>query len=270
MARISISQAAAQFGVSRRTVERWIRDGRLTAIPDAKDGRQRLVDPETVQLLIGQMPKRRAKPTVLEASGNPLPSGDDGHERVENKLAPVEIQYSQAIDKALMQVYEQHRRLLSRLDNDAVPALTLEDLRVGPLGRDLQRLAAYARGQVSEPGNLVLAAVDAVLQVLYWPAAALDYTVPRVFWDTDLGRMLNRARLRAYTPNELVSIDDAARTFGVTTPTIYRWMDDRVLGWVRDDENGRTWVVRRDIDNLKRVAAEVAARQTMPERALAS
>jgi excisionase family DNA binding protein len=267
MTRISISQAAAQFGVSRRTVERWVRDGRLTAIPDAKDGRQRLVDPETVQLLIRQMPKRRAKAMVLEASGNPTPRGDD---RVENDLAPVEIQDSQAIDKALVQVYEQHRRLLSRLDNDAVPALTLEDLRVGPLGHDLQRLAAYAQGQVSEPGNLVLAAVDSVLQVLYWPAAALDYTVPRVFWDTDLGRMLNRARLRAYKPNELVSIDDAARTFGVTTPTIYRWMDDRVLGWVRDDENGRTWVVRRDIDNLKRVAAEVAARQTMPERALAS
>src|SRR5688572_16250486 len=71
MTRISISQAAAQFGVSRRTVERWIRDGRLTAIPNAKDGRQRLVDPDTVQLLIGQMPKRRAKPIVLEASGNP-------------------------------------------------------------------------------------------------------------------------------------------------------------------------------------------------------
>jgi hypothetical protein len=45
----------------------------------------------------------------------------------------------------------------------------------------------------------------------------------------------------------------------VTRPTIYRWMDDRTLNYVRDDMSGRTFVVRRDIDNLKRVAAELSA-----------
>ena len=52
---------------------------------------------------------------------------------------------------------------------------------------------------------------------------------------------------------------EAAQQLGVTRPTIYRWMDDRTLNYVRDDMSGRTFVVRRDIDNLKRVAAELSA-----------
>ena len=99
-------------------------------------------------------------------------------------------------------------------------------------------------------------AIDSVLQLLFWPAAAEDYSVPRTFWDTDLGRMLALAKYRAYEPTELVSIGNAAQQLGVTRPTIYRWMDDRTLNYVRDDMSGRTFVVRRDIDHLKRVAQE--------------
>ena len=76
--------------------------------------------------------------------------------------------------------------------------------------------------------------------MLFWPAAAEDYTVPRSFWDTDLGRMLALAKYRAYDPTELVSIGSAAQQLGVTRPTIYRWMDDRTLNYVRDDMSGRT------------------------------
>jgi ABC-type ATPase with predicted acetyltransferase domain len=42
----------------------------------------------------------------------------------------------------------------------------------------------------------------------------------------------------------------------VTRPTIYRWMDERTLNYVVDDMTGRTFVVRRDIENLRRVAEE--------------
>jgi excisionase family DNA binding protein len=101
----------------------------------------------------------------------------------------------------------------------------------------------------------VLQAIDSVLQVLFWPAAADDYMVPRSFWDTDLGRMLALAKYRAYDRAELVSIGSAAQQLGVTRPTIYRWMDDRTLNYVRDDMSGRTFVVRRDVDMLRQVAA---------------
>ena len=167
--------------------------------------------------------------------------------------------FQAAIDDALQLVYSQHHRLISQLHPESFRELTLVELREGPLGQDLQRLAALARDEVREPKDLVLSAIDSVLQILFWPAAADDYMVPRSFWDTDLGRMLAFAKFRAYDRTELVSIGNAAQQLGVTRPTIYRWMDDRTLNYVKDDMTGRTFVVRRDIDNLKRVAAELAA-----------
>ena len=165
--------------------------------------------------------------------------------------------YQEVLDNALQLVYSQHHRLVSQLYPEAFRPLTLEQLRNGPLGQDLQRLARLALGQTREPKEQVLEAIDSVLQLLFWPPAAEDYTVPRSFWDTDLGRMLALAKYRAYDPSELVSIGNAAQQLGVTRPTIYRWMDDRTLNYVRDDMSGRTFVVRRDIEQLKRVAQEL-------------
>jgi excisionase family DNA binding protein len=168
--------------------------------------------------------------------------------------------FQAAIDNALQLVYSQHHRLISQLHPDSFRELTLAELRAGPLGQDLERLAALARDEVrNPPKDLVLSTIESVLQILFWPAAAEDYTVPRSFWETDLGRMLALAKFRAYDRTELVSIGHAAQQLGVTRPTIYRWMDDRTLNYVRDDMTGRTFVVRRDIDNLKKVAAELAA-----------
>jgi excisionase family DNA binding protein len=165
--------------------------------------------------------------------------------------------YQEVIDQALQLVYSHHHRLLTRLYPQALQSLTMDQLRAGPLGHDLSRLATLARGQTREPKDQVLQAIDSVVQLLFWPAAADDYSVPRSFWDTDLGRMMALAKYRAFEPSELVSIGNAAQQLGVTRPTIYRWMDDRTLNYVRDDMSGRTFVVRRDIENLKRVALEL-------------
>ena len=164
--------------------------------------------------------------------------------------------YQDVIDQALQLVYSHHHRLVSQLYPAAFKPLSLEQLRQGPLGQDLERLAALARGQIREPKERVLSAIESVVQLLFWPAAADDYTVPRSFWYTELGRMMALAKYRAFDPAELVSIGNAAQQLGVTRSTIYRWMDDRTLNYVRDDMSGRTFVVRRDIDNLKRVAME--------------
>jgi excisionase family DNA binding protein len=169
--------------------------------------------------------------------------------------------YQEVVDQALQLVYSHHHRLMTQLNPAALTSLTLDQLRSGPLGQDLMRLAELARGQRRENKEDVLTAIESVLQVLFWPIAAEDYTVPRSFWDTDLGRMLALAKYRAYEPAELVSIGTAAQQLGVTRPTIYRWMDDRTLNYVRDDMSGRTFVVRRDIDHLKRVAADLAAQE---------
>lgn len=163
-------------------------------------------------------------------------------------------EYQDVVDQALQLMYSHHHRLISQLHPAAFTPLALEQLRQGPLGQDLIRLSRLARGQAKEDKDEVLDVINSVLQLLFWPAAADDYTVPRSFWDTDLGRMLALAKYRAFAPAELVSIGNAAQQLGVTRPTIYRWMDDKTLNYVRDDMSGRTFVVRGDIDNLKKVA----------------
>ena len=45
----------------------------------------------------------------------------------------------------------------------------------------------------------------------------------------------------------------------MTRPTIYRWMDEKQLNYVRDDMSGRTFVVRRDIERRKEIEAELGA-----------
>ncbi len=167
--------------------------------------------------------------------------------------------YQDVVDQALQLIYSHHHRLISQLHPAAFQPLSLDQLRQGPLGQDLRRLSALARGEVREPKEGVLEAIESVLQLLFWPAAADDYSVPRSFWDTELGRMMALAKYRAFEASELVSIGNAAQQLGVTRPTIYRWMDDRTLNYVRDDMSGRTFVVRRDIDNLRRVAMEMSA-----------
>jgi excisionase family DNA binding protein len=167
--------------------------------------------------------------------------------------------YQMVMDNALQLVYSHYHRLVTQLAPETFQSLSLDQLRGGPLGQDLLRLARLARGQVREPQELVLEAIDSVLQLLFWPVAADDYTVPRSFWDTDLGRMLALAKYRAYDQSELVSIGNAAQQLEVTRPTIYRWMDEKRLNYVRDDMSGRTFVVRRDIDHMKTVELEYEA-----------
>jgi excisionase family DNA binding protein len=165
--------------------------------------------------------------------------------------------YQAIIDQTLQLVYSHHHRLAAQLapDRAAGRVLTVGELRQGRLGDDLRRLSLLAAGQVQEPQARVLAAIESVVQVLFWPSATADYFVPRSFWDTELGRMLALAKYRAFAAEDLISIGEAAQRLGVTRPTIYRWLDDRSLDSVRDDLSGRTFVLRRGIDRRRQAAA---------------
>lgn len=164
--------------------------------------------------------------------------------------------YRKAMDDALLLVYSHHHRLMRRLHPDTVRKLEIEDLRAGPMGQDLDKLSAIAQGETREERERVLEAIESVLQMLFWPPGSDAYQVPRSFWETELGRMISMAKFRSYEPADLVSIGNAAQQLGVTRPTIYRWMDDRTLGYVRDEMSGRTFVVRDDVDVLRQHSSE--------------
>lgn len=174
------------------------------------------------------------------------------------------LDYQRVIDEALQLLYTHHYRLMVRLLPRVVEQLNLsgtelrDELRQGPLGQILQRLAAIAQGKVVEQRERILENIELVLQLLFWAPGSEDYSVPRSFWESPLGRLLSQAKFRAYEPGELVSIGRAAQDLGVTRPTIYRWMDERKLEYVRDEHSGRTFIIRRDVENLRRQLRESA------------
>lgn len=179
-----------------------------------------------------------------EASWEPFPEISDADNAI--------------IDEALQFAYSHAYRVADRLLPGMIASPGLADLRDGPLGRDLRRLVAVARGVRAEDRETVFAAVESILQLFFWPALASDYSVPRDFWETELGRVLARAKARAIRRDEVVSIAEAARRLGVARPTVYRWVDARLLGAIRDEPSGRTFVLRRDVDRM--AAAMIADR----------
>jgi excisionase family DNA binding protein len=163
----------------------------------------------------------------------------------------MELNYNEIIDAALRIVYSQYYRLGQKLSTRPPQVLRIEELRQGLLGQELRFLADVASQRQSASADEVFAAIDAVLQALFWPPAPDEFQVPRTFWDTELGSMLSLAKLRCYSTTDLVGIGEAANMLGVSRPTVYRWMDDGVLDYVRDDLSQRTFLIRGSIREIK-------------------
>jgi excisionase family DNA binding protein len=178
----------------------------------------------------------------------------------------VDTIHQPAIDQALAVLDRDRQRLADRLGIPGAALPSSEQLRAGPLGQDLRRLALVADGRLREPAERVLSAIASVLGLLFWPAGGDEVAVPRAFWATNLGRMLARAKYRAFAGEALVGIAAAARQLGVSRPTIYRWMEDGSLDHVRDDRSGRTFLLRRGVDERERIAAALRADGHDPER----
>lgn len=252
---VTIAEAAERTGFHRRTIERWIGAGLLTVIVSEADRRKRLVNLSEVEALAHASARHR-RPDPPPSPEREIVSPKESEDDAESGLAwhSIPSDWQEVIDNILQLIYSYDHRVVSMIYPDAFRSLSLDQLRRGPCGRHLLHLARLADGQIQEPAGRVEKTVDSVLQLLFWPAAADDYVVPREFWDTDIGRMLSRAKYQAYKPEELLSIGQAADRLSVVRPTVYRWMDEGTLRYVRDDETGRTYIVRRDFDQLMRLA----------------
>jgi excisionase family DNA binding protein len=163
----------------------------------------------------------------------------------------MELGYNEIIDAALRIVYSQYYRLGQKLSTRPPQVLRIEELRQGLLGQELQYLADVASQRTGADPDAVFAAIDSVLQALFWPPAPDDFQVPRAFWDTQLGAMLSLAKLRCYSTADLMGIGEAAKELSVSRPTVYRWMDDSTLDYVRDDLSGRIFLIRQSVEEIR-------------------
>jgi hypothetical protein len=169
------------------------------------------------------------------------------------------VDYEPIIDQTLRLIHSQLHRYYRHLTGAATDTVSLEQLRAGPLGQDLQRLARIARGEERVPADQVFQSVRAILDLLFWPAGADSYEVQHPFWTEPLGKMLSQAKWRSVDRAELMSIGAAADQLGVARPTIYRWMYAGAIESVRDDTSDRFYVMRRDIDNVQAEEERIAA-----------
>jgi hypothetical protein len=160
------------------------------------------------------------------------------------------IDYEPVIDQTLRLIHSQLHRFNRHLTGAVPDAVSLEQLRSGPLGQDLERLARIARGEEQVSADQVFQSVRAILDLLFWPAGADVYEVQHPFWTEPLGRMLSQAKWRSVDHAELMSIGAAAEQLGVARPTIYRWMYAGAVESVRDDTSDRFYVLRRDINTI--------------------
>jgi len=172
------------------------------------------------------------------------------------------------IDKVLRLNYSQEYRYQLKLTGQQPVPPTIEDLRDGPLGRDLTLLSQIARSQIERSPDEVFALVDSILELLFWPPGTDYYTVPSGFWDEPLGKLLSVAIFQSMEADELISVGEVASLLGVTRPSVYRWLDERILRAVRDPISNRMLVVRSDVNALivqARQYAEDFSSGTPPE-----
>lgn len=169
--------------------------------------------------------------------------------------------YEPVIEQTLRLVHSQLHRFHRQLTGTIPDMVSMEQLRSGPLGQELARLAQIARGEERAPAQEVFQSVRAVLDLLFWPAGADSYEVDHPFWKEPLGRMLSQAKWRTVDHAELMSIGAAADQLGVARPTIYRWMYAGNVESVRDDTSDRFYVLRRDIAQIQAESERFAAEQ---------
>ena len=158
--------------------------------------------------------------------------------------------FQKSIDQTLRLVYSQEYREYIKLFGVEPESPSIEEIRAGPLGRDLLRLSRIARGDDECSPDDVYNIVDSVLELLFWAPGNDYYQVPREFWDEPLGRMLSLSILQTLDPDDLMTVGEAAVLLGVTRPLVYRWMDERVLRSVRDTSAGQFLVIRKDVESL--------------------
>jgi excisionase family DNA binding protein len=176
-------------------------------------------------------------------------SGYESHENAESRHG-ISPSVQETIDRTLRLIFSQSHRYLLKL-GQSVNTPSVTELRNSPIGKDLARLASIAAGHDHADREETFRMVNSVLELLFWPAGEDEYQAPRAFWEEPLGKLLSQAKLRSVDASELMSVGNAAQILGVTRPTIYRWMDDHTLNYVRDDLSGRTFVLRGDVETLR-------------------
>lgn len=120
-----------------------------------------------------------------------------------------------------------------------IPILTNDALFLVPMAETLAGIARAAAGERKHDefnDGVLNEEIQSVMESLFSTPVAYAYTIPDVFWTTELGKMLARARL--WLRNDLITIADAAKKYGISVQAVSQAVDSGRLQTFVDPDTG--------------------------------
>lgn len=136
------------------------------------------------------------------------------------------------VDQTLVAVHNRTTELINAVNyglGKNPPERTIEMVRQGPLGRDLELIVLYVEGhQIT--ATEVDPAIQRVLRIIYGYTLNIKGYHLLVGWQkTPLGELIGEAYTRLIAPKDLMGTAEVQRVFGVKRQTVYDWVDEGKL-----------------------------------------
>jgi hypothetical protein len=151
------------------------------------------------------------------------------------------------------------------------PIYGLEEILLSSFGQDVLRIAAYVdRHNWEIQEDEAKLAIQLIYRLLYGDPFGTEYIVPRDFWQTSLGGLIDEAHFKMHGVRAWMSMSRAARAVGVARQSVYARIDEGKLlaiHWPRGIQRVlkadlETWIEerereRRAQERQKKKAAQV-------------
>ena len=185
---------------------------------------------------------KRARSPLHQSDSTPKPYQETPHEYLSGT-------FQNAVDLVLRMTYSQFYRYSVLLFGKGPEIQSVKELREGPLGQDLEVIKRIALGEISRDQKELLRAVEAVIELLFWPAGEEYPSVPREFWDT-IGEVLVLALFRVLGEEQFLGAKETATLLGTSRSKVYRWVDERILRSYQLPDQERLYILRQDVEKL--------------------
>jgi len=136
------------------------------------------------------------------------------------------------VDQTLVAVHNRTTELINAVNyglGKNPPERTIEAVRQGQLGRDLELIVSYVEGHQVAATD-VDPAIQRVLRIVYgFTLNIKGYHLLTGWQKTALGELIGEAYTRLIAPKDLMGTAEVQRAFGVKRQTVYDWVDEGKL-----------------------------------------
>jgi hypothetical protein len=158
--------------------------------------------------------------------------------------------HAATIDQVIQLFYARvMQELVPAVGYTAPPERSLEELRTGPLAKNLRAIARYAEGYQMTSNGDILANIRIVGRLLYGNPMQRGFKMPPDLHKTPLGELIYEALCRR-TPRELrMDVSETRKLLNVSRQTVHQWAQDGTLQPIYDQ--GQLTFQKAQVEALK-------------------